>query len=737
MDNNKVNEKKHINLEVKEKDNIELFNNSSFCEDCSGIIGKDIFKKEQKTEIMGNKIKTTVLEQKISEKVKDTKISPFIQSEEIKKVKKSLNISVIEENMPKKEYLILRKFPKYDLNEYDKIKKQAGKNLLNISNFLLQKQLQLNFHEINKHKKVGPLLPLTTLIESSYKYKQELKNEMQKKYLRIKNYICNYRTIYGDGNCYYRAVMFRYIELLILNKKSDYIKLLILDINRCYESLLVKPFLIYNNQRINSEIIIQVMIIIYELVENNNILEAHQAFYKAILCSKDFDFLLIFYLRFILYEYIKNNENKLYMENFPVLIGNLLPSIYEKDGIFDFNSFYFNYLLKMFIPAEKIIIYLTPFVLGIDLEMILFDDDEDDVVKRFQYYNDNNTDDKNNDKNLLDINQKIFLINRKNHYEIIFNYFDNKNYNDIYKYYRNDIKPYFINEDNILSNIYLKIKSNNSTKNIKKIEIMNNNNNIDNKNINENNKDLICTLCSGKINMQNKTIKNLCQSCLSKEIFLQIKNYYKDYLKESIHKINQASIKDLNNLFFNKITVTIFENNLNIKQIIEEMEYNGQNKHFINKLMTQLKESICLYCHNDISNQNSHFKLPCGCNFCSLQHLENFFKKLVKYNLTYNYKCICAFEYNPFQTFELCNILNNNKIYKSNEAYFKHLAYIFKDLCCKCGQNDNKLIPISIDESHTNFHYCCENCAKIKNMHINNILDCIICNKKHIYIYNN
>ena len=28
-----------------------------------------------------------------------------------------------------------------------------------------------------------------------------------------------------------------------------------------------------------------------ELVENNNILEAYNAFYKAILCSKDFDFL--------------------------------------------------------------------------------------------------------------------------------------------------------------------------------------------------------------------------------------------------------------------------------------------------------------------------------------------------------------------------------------------------------------------------------------------------------------
>ena len=740
MDNNENN---HINLKKEENKNDKLIDITSFCEEFSGVIGKDLFKEEQNTELIENQLRKTALEQKIIEKTKDTKISPFIQSEEIKKLQNSLDISLTDENKEKIEYLKKREYPKYDLKEYEKIKKRIGRNLLNISNFLLKKKLKLNLKEINQNKKIGPLLPLTTLIENSYKYKSEFRNEMQNKYLRLKNYICNYRTIYGDGNCYYRAVMFRYIELLILNKKSNLIKLLILDINQCFSNKEAKMYLTYNKQEINSEIIIQIMIIIYQLVENDNLIEAHQCLYKSILCSKDFDFLLIFYFRFILYEYIKNNEKKLYMESFPILLGNLLPSIYENNGIFDFASFYQNFLLKMFIPAEKIIIYLTPFIFGIDLDIILFDDEEIDVIKHFKLYENNNDN--------LEIKQNIFLINRKNHYEIVYNYFDNKNYNDIYDLYRNDLKPIFIHEDDIMSNIYnnikkdiKKLKSTKIENNFKKEENLNNKiknknqnyNQNKNQNNNQNKKDIdqVCLMCSKQIYIQNKTLKKICQLCLFKEIFSQIKKYYKDYLHFAFTKINQVTKDDLNNLFFNKISVNIFEKILNINQIIEEMEFSNKIEPFIKRLMTELKKNVCIYCHNDINNKNSKYQLPCGCCFCSIQHLSNFFKQLVKHNLSYNYKCICSIEYKPYQILELCSYLKQNRIYESNDAYNKHLSNIFKNFCCKCGLIKNKLVSISINNLATNFHNLCEECGKNNNFHNNNTLQCIICNKNHMYL---
>ena len=722
------------NDENKIKEENELINNSSFCEEFSGIIGKDLFKKEREDELAKKKIKETVLDHKIFQKMKkETKISSFIQSQKINELQNSLNISLTDKNQTKKEFLQLRTFPDYDINDYIKIKERVEKNLLNITNFLLNKKLKFNFTEINPNKKVGPLLPLTRLIESNYFYKQEYQNEMQQKYLRFKNYICNFRTIYGDGNCFYRACMFRYIELLIFNKKINYIKLLILDMNNCFSKQEAKSRLIFNNHRINSDLIIQIMIIIYELVLNDNIIQAHQAFYKAIICSKDFDFLLVFYFRFILYEYIKNNENKLYMENFQVLIGNLLPANYEKDGVFDFNSFYQNYLLKMFIPAEKIIVYLTPFVLGINLEIVLFDDNEDDIVKHFNFC------DKDNDKDLLNIKQSIFLINRKYHYENVFNYFDNKNFNDVFKYYRNDLNPIFIKEDSIFVNLYNKIKNgnNNNNNNENKPRIDNNKNIKENETNNNqlvNFNDKICIICSSPIYMPNKTIKNICQSCLFKEFFSQIKKYYIDYIKLMIPKINQVTREDLYNSFLKKVKVNFYEKVLDINEVIEEMEFTNKNVSYINQLMSSLKRSICLYCGKDINNSKMIFRLPCGCSFCSGQHLEYFFKKLVKYKLSYNYKCICAIEYKPWQTFELCTFLKNNKIYGNNEVYVKHLSQIFQNFCCNCGQIKNKLIPISIDSSIINFHNICEECFKGNNPHINKILHCLICNKKHTYI---
>ena len=116
-------ENKNIN---KEKEENKLIDNNSFCEDFSGIIGKDLFREEQPTVIIQNKLKETVLDQKIHEKIKETenKISPFIQSEKINELQKSLNISLTDEKNEINEYLVLRKFPEYDINEYDTIKKK-------------------------------------------------------------------------------------------------------------------------------------------------------------------------------------------------------------------------------------------------------------------------------------------------------------------------------------------------------------------------------------------------------------------------------------------------------------------------------------------------------------------------------------------------------------------------------------------------------------------------------------
>ena len=91
--------------------------------------------------------------------------------------------------------------------------------------------------------------------------------------------------------------------------------------------------------------------------------------------SREFDYAMVLYFRYLIYSYIKENENKLYLKEFDIKIGNLLPIEYEtKSGNFLWKNFYEKYLMKMFNYAEKIIIYLTPFVLGVNIDVLLYED---------------------------------------------------------------------------------------------------------------------------------------------------------------------------------------------------------------------------------------------------------------------------------------------------------------------------------------------------------------------------
>ena len=369
------------------------------------------------------------------------------QYENINEFDDDLNITI--QDRKQEDYLKMRRMPSFTENEYLTIKKSVGKDLLEIQNYLL---IRLNeYNKFDANKKIGPLLPLCYLIENNYQFKSEKKSMMQEKYDRLKYHIFNFRPIYSDGNCFYRAVMFRYIELLILHKKTNYIKALIVDIHKSFQTSEIRDRLFIGKEYLNPKLIIQVMITILELIENNRFIDAYLAFYKAILFSKIFDYSLVLYLRYIIYSYIKENEKKLYLESFPVLIGNLLPLTYEKDDYFYFKPFYENNLLKMFTYPEKIIIYLTPFVLGINFNIVLFEDKENEVVKHLGFSGDNG----------LNLNDSIYLLFRNGKFENIFTYEDNQKYNFIYNFFRNDLKAKYIKIDNsVLKGQYIPIKNN-------------------------------------------------------------------------------------------------------------------------------------------------------------------------------------------------------------------------------------------------------------------------------------
>ena len=335
---------------------------------------------------------------------------------------------ILNQNKEEKEdYLKLRNI---FLNENEI--KIFFKNKLNQSNLQkLHSTISNLNYSINLYltsNNVNPLISLKQLFEEmNLTNINNIRLNYNEKYNKLSQIIYRCRKIKGDGNCYYRAVMFRYFEQIILNKNLILLKKIILEMNQAFKSKEIQDRLnITMNVTFKPDLHLNIMLIILNLLEEGKIKESYELFIKCILSCAVFDYGLILYFRYILYLYIKDNEKKLYSKNFPVKVGNFLPSKYENEnGEFEFQKFYTNYLLKMHTEAEKIIIYLTPFVLGINLDIIIFEDNESQIIKRFSY------EEENGDNKLKD--NAITLLNRNAHYELVYTYNEYNKFSEFYK----------------------------------------------------------------------------------------------------------------------------------------------------------------------------------------------------------------------------------------------------------------------------------------------------------------
>ena len=205
-------------------------------------------------------------------------------------------------------------------------------------------------------------------------FKEKKNYALMKKLKSLKNIFC--RKIKGDGNCFYRSVIFAYVEEIILNKKLFRLKDLICDINNQFKEEKLRNILKKND--IDEKNILLCLLLIYltlSLKNDYSIFQSYEYFIKCINNIPLFDYGLIFYFRIIIFKYIEKNEDKLFAETFPVNLGNLLPNEYEtEDEIFLFNKFYDEFLLKLYKDAEKIVIYVTPFILDINFNILIFED---------------------------------------------------------------------------------------------------------------------------------------------------------------------------------------------------------------------------------------------------------------------------------------------------------------------------------------------------------------------------
>ena len=443
----------------------------------------------------------TAFESKLNKKLTRRLSKNLMSEKNLSIYRESLKDSGILENM-NSETITIRELPKISEENYEKFKesiadKQALSKLCDDINVI-----NCNFKSVDSNNSLGGISPLTYLIESSFAMSTKKAKEINDKYNKLKPYIYNYRTINGDGNCFYRAVMFRYLEILVLNRKVDLLQNVAYDVYNSFNSEELKSRLNIGKINLKPDLTLKLLIIIIDILKKGNVPAAYKLLIRSFSICRKFDYAIIFYFRYILYYYIKKNEEKVYIKSFPIKLGNLLPSQYEtSEGKFLYESFYQNYLLKFYTDAEKIVIYLTPFVLGIPLNVIIFEDFEEEILQNFKW----------EEGEGLNLPDEIYLLNRKNHYEIIYTSKEYEKYKNIYENYENHQKSV------ILSNIdkYLKQQQDSSQFNMladtfeSKTQINNPKTMVVKRNnINKNNIDINQTDDNNNLNINKKSNSN-------------------------------------------------------------------------------------------------------------------------------------------------------------------------------------------------------------------------------------
>ena len=382
---------------------------------------KSAYKKQ---ELMTNEsIREGFDESKI--KATDIQLQSNLNNENYEKLKSN---EVKEEDL----YLKIEDFPDNPISDIFFYEQAIDKIRPMIS--MIEEELKginlknLRWNNIAKGKR------LEVMVENTYGFDKYLKDQMIEELCFLKRVINSWRGVAGDGNCFYRSVIFSWLEYLIFNKKVNILKIVISNLYVKFDVSYgkTKTIPVELKKYFTTEekyIAITLLEIIIRFIEKDNIEEAYITLIKGFNVTRTFDRIMILYLRFLLYEYISDNKDKLFKKDFPVLLGNLLPQEYETpDGKFLYNDYFMKDLLKFYTCAEKLAVYLVPFILKVNLNIVFYYFGKDcDIENKFF-----SCELPNNEKKLDTIN----VLFRKAHYDVCY-------FTEYYNRYQKLLNIYF------------------------------------------------------------------------------------------------------------------------------------------------------------------------------------------------------------------------------------------------------------------------------------------------------
>lgn len=184
----------------------------------------------------------------------------------------------------------------------------------------------------------GLISTLEYMIETTFYSDRNKTKEIIEHYSLLDDEIFRWRSIKGDGNCFYRAVIFAFLERVILEKNLKILKKIMIDIdtfiNPENENLKYLSIDIQNDIfSINKNLVMKIFYLLYEILDNKDNADSGEISYEILIkCfnfCKHFDKAMVFLMRYMIFDFIRLNKGKLYTKDFAINIGNLLPSDYE------------------------------------------------------------------------------------------------------------------------------------------------------------------------------------------------------------------------------------------------------------------------------------------------------------------------------------------------------------------------------------------------------------------------
>ena len=556
-------------------------------------------------------------------------------------------------------------FKVLDKKRVDNLKQQINK--CNLDNFYK------NFRPKCNDKAIGSISSLDFLVETTFNCSPNHYDIMIEDREKLKSYIYKFRSVLGDGDCFYRGFIFSFLENIILTNNIMLMKeLLILfheKINPKNDLIKDKDYLLILHQ-MNFEIVTSILYILINQMESD-IEKAYKSLLKVFLYCPDFDFGIIYFTRYLIYEFIAANQDKIYSREFQLEVGCLLPEDYIIDkgdkNDYLFEDYFSLQLMQTKTFAEKIVLYIAPFVFNTNMNILIYDfgiNGASSSIQEKLFLSDNDT------SSQIQIN----LIFRKSHYDIYYkiNYYEEfKSYFNILKNIKEDIQ--------VINGNFLKQKEEDDKNLHDKIE-----QNIDN------NKNLpICLECKKQSYKLNEFFC-LCDNCLLNNLKTSLLTAYMGFIQE---KSNMIKGKEKLNYLLRK---TVFNSEVQGMVPIQTALNNTEFK--FEDIFLDVRIKLCIYCGENLKSKDDYFiKFPCDCRICSqscffnyveiLKQILNLYEKTEPYVYVkyINYlECFCGYFYHTNDVLYMINELEKRKLEEQKKVYQDYIKYVWIWKCMIC-----------------------------------------------------